>query len=268
MPNYITNRLIISGEESLVARIRKEIASVTSEGKSYPIDFTRICPLPKELEGTVSPMRTLSQKEYDAQEARIASGDLTEVEKNFGVSRGLTQELQDEYKKKYGACDWYGWTIANWGTKWNAMDAEDDGEVISFLTAWCTPLPIIEKLSNKYPEAEFNVRYSDEDFGQNVGEYTFRAGEIVYEDCPESGSPEAYLMASEIQDDPTYIASRIEGMEKEEIEESWAKQLIKAAYVGMIWGDYQDFVWQVLEGFAVEDENYERAQMIKMHREK
>jgi hypothetical protein len=87
MPNYITNKLKISGEESLVARIKEEIASIDEDGKIHAIDFHRVCPLPKELKGTVSPMRTLTQAEYDAQEARIASGDLNESEKRFGISR-------------------------------------------------------------------------------------------------------------------------------------------------------------------------------------
>lgn len=264
MPNYVTNRLKISGEESLVARIKKDIASVDEEGNSSVIDFHKVCPLPKELKGTVSPMRTLTQEEYDAQEERIASGNLNENEKRFGISRGLTEELQKEYKKRFKACDWYDWQIINWGTKWNAMESVDEGDHIYFLTAWSTPLVLIGRLSKKYPEAEFNIRYADENFGHNVGEYTFRDGDIVYEDIPDGGTPEAYLMAGEIQD-PSYIACRIEGMEDEELQEEWAMNYIRAAYQGGIFGDYQKFVWDVFEKIAVEEENYEMAQKIKEH---
>lgn len=264
MPNYITNKLKISGEESLVARIKKDIASVDEDGNSSVIDFHKVCPLPKELKGTVSPMRTLTQEEYDAQEERIASGNLNENEKRFGISRGLTYDLQQEYKKRFRACDWYEWQIINWGTKWNAMEAVDEGEHIHFLTAWSTPLILIGRLSKKYPEAEFNLRYADEDFGHNVGEYTFKDGAVVYEDIPEGGTPEAYLMAGEITD-PSYIACRIEEMEEEEMTERYAENYIKAAYQGKIFGDYQKFVWDKLKEIAVEEENYEMAQKIKEH---
>ena len=262
MPNYITNKLKISGEESLVARIKEEIASIDDDGRIHSIDFHKVCPLPKELKGTVSPMKTLTQEEYDAQEARIASGDLNEHERRFGVSRGLTYDLQQEYKKRFRACDWYEWQTVNWGTKWNAMESEEEGEQIHFLTAWCTPINLIVHLSDKYPDAEFNVRYADEDFGHNVGEYSLKNGEFVYENIPTGGTSEAYLMAGEISD-PTYIACRIEEMEEEDSREKWGMNYIRAAYEGKIFGDYQQFVWDMLKEFAVEDENYEMAQKIK-----
>lgn len=262
MPNYITNKLKISGEESLVARIKHEISSVGEDAEIYPIDFNQVWPIPNELKGTASPVRTLTQEEYDAQEARIASGDLEEHEKKFGISRGLTKELQEEYKKRFGACDWHEWQSTNWGTKWNAMGALDEGEHIHFLTAWSTPFELIARLSNKYPGAEFNVRYADEDFGHNVGEYTFNSGDLVYDDILEGGTTDAYLMAGEIID-PSYIACRIEEMEEDELKEKWAMNFIKAAYKGKIFGDYQEFVWERLKEISLEEENYEMAQKIK-----
>ena len=86
------------------------------------IDFNKVAPIPKELENTQSPTRIISQKEYDEQEKRIVEGNLTDNEKNWGLSRGLTQELVDEYRKRFGASDWYDWQTSNWGTKWNAYE--------------------------------------------------------------------------------------------------------------------------------------------------
>jgi len=268
MPNHVTNLLTISGSEELVAKIRSEISSTHDDGSPRPIDFNKIANLPKELKNTTSPSRIISQEEYDTQEARIAAGDLTDAEKSFGISRGITKEMSKEFIEKYGTDNWYNWQVNAWGTKWNAYEQDDkENGVIKFQTAWSTPVNIIRLLSLKYPEAEFNVRFADEDFGHNVGEYTFKNGEEVYEDVPEGGSIEAYMMAADVQNDWDYIVARIEEIDEEEFKEKWAKMYVRVAYERALFGDYQKFVWDYLQAIAVEEENYELAQKIKEYLE-
>lgn len=197
MPNHITNRLTIIGKEEQVKQVRE---AIKGEREDQFIDFNKIAPIPKELKDTQSPARIISQKEYDEQEKRIAEGNLTDNEKNWGLSRGLTQELVEEYKTRFGHSDWYGWQNANWGTKWNAYEqVEIDENVIEFQTAWSTPFTLLTKLSKMFPEVTFEVRYADEDFGYNVGEYTLLGGEEISRNIPNGGSEEAYLMAMNIQ---------------------------------------------------------------------
>ena len=206
MPNHITNRLSIIGTEEQVAQVRAEIRG---EEADRFIDFHKIAPIPKELEGTVSPMRIVSQEEYDIQEKKIATNDLTENEKNWGISRSLTQALADEYKAKFGHCDWYGWQTDNWGTKWNAYDQySDDDNVIEFNTAWSTPYNLLVNLSKKYPQVTFEVEYADEDFGYNVGRYVLLNGEVTEENIPDGGSQEAIEMAMDIKGDDEYHSQR------------------------------------------------------------
>jgi len=266
MPNHIVNILTIEGSEELVARIKSEISGFTKEeeGVEMPIDFDKIAPLPKDLEGTTSPSRIISQKDYDAQEARIASGDLEEHEKQFGVSRGITQEIHDEYIRRYGYADWYGWRNNTWGTKWNAYDQEsrDNGD-IKFETAWSTPAKLMEILSNKYPEATFKVRFADEDFGHNVGEYHMKAGDVIKENIPEGGSEDAYMMACDIRNEWDYIPSRIEEMEEDDLGQKWAQGYLRIAYNKALFGDYPKFIWDRLQQMSVDEENYELAQKIK-----
>jgi hypothetical protein len=196
MPNHITNRLTIIGTEEQVKQVRE---AIKGESDDQFIDFNKVSPIPKELEGTQSPTRIISQEEYDKQEEKIAKGELTENEKNWGLSRGLTEELVKEYKTRFGHADWYGWQISNWGTKWNAYDqTELDENCIEFQTAWSTPYQLMVNLSKLFPEVTFEVRFADEDFGYNVGEYTLLNGEVD-ENVPEGGSEEAYLMAMDIQ---------------------------------------------------------------------
>jgi hypothetical protein len=264
MPNHVINLLKISGPEDLVKRIKEEIAH-----EDRFIDFNMVCPIPEELKGTTSPARILSQEDYDKQEARIAAGELEEHEKSFGVTRGITKEMSDEFIRKYGHNDWYGWQVENWGTKWNAYDIflHKDG-TIKFETAWSTPDRLIAKLSLKYPEAVFNVRFADEDFGHNVGEYAYKNGDLVHRDHPKGGSPRALMMAAEIRDELDYIVTRIEELEEEDMDSSWAKNLILVAYENKLFGDYCEFVWKALQDISVEREEYEMAHKIKEHLDK
>lgn len=104
-----------------------------------------------------------------------------------------------ENLEKYGYTTWYDWRIANWDTKWNAHDCYSlDDHSIEFQTAWSTPEGIIKTLSEKYPSLEFEVSYADEDFGYNVGKYTYQDGEIIEIYLPDGGSPEANKLAEEV----------------------------------------------------------------------
>jgi hypothetical protein len=259
MPNHITNRLSIIGTEEQVAQVRAEIKG--EEAERF-IDFHKIAPIPKELEGTVSPMRIVSQAEYDEQERKIAENDLTENEKNWGISRSLTQALADEYKAKFGHCDWYGWQTDNWGTKWNAYDQySNDDAVIEFNTAWSTPYSLLVNLSKKYPQVTFEVEYADEDFGYNVGRFVLLNGEVIEQNIPDGGTQEAIEMAMDIKGDDEYY---LEGYLIDDADEdgelsSFAETLIDIAHErGVLHKEYPTIVLEKLKELALADEQFER----------
>jgi hypothetical protein len=110
-------------------------------------------------------------------------------------------------KQKYGATDWYHWCSSDlpgrWGTKWNSTPMDDphiyDGSNrIEFQTAWSPPEPVIVRLSEMFPDAQFRNAWADEDIGMNVGEITYQEGEAIEYDVPSGGSKEAYEMAADI----------------------------------------------------------------------
>ena len=119
MPNHVTNVLEISadGDDELIERILKEI-----KGEKEYIDFAAIVPEPDNL---------------------------------------FKDNLGSEDRKRCaeeGIPNWYDWNCDNWGTKWNAYDQsyEDLGygcHQLTFDTAWSPPLPVIEALRTKYPDA-------------------------------------------------------------------------------------------------------------------
>lgn len=83
-----------------------------------------------------------------------------------------------------GVICWYEWQTANWDTKWGAYDFDPDGKYekeFSFQTAWSQPAPVIEQLSKMFPDVEFDVKYADEDIGNNLGHYKIKNGEKTWE---------------------------------------------------------------------------------------
>ncbi|MCM1220978.1 MAG: hypothetical protein NC548_41480, partial [Lachnospiraceae bacterium] len=88
---------------------------------------------------------------------------------------------------------WYDWCCENWGTKWNAYcDTVIDDDRISFETAWSTPLPILKKLSETYPDLEIEHWWADEDVGCNVGHAIYKGGKIIEGGFVEDESNDAY----------------------------------------------------------------------------
>ena len=69
---------------------------------------------------------------------------------------------------KYGYPTWYEWSIANWGTKWNAFNQNfEEPNVLWFDTAWEGVPLLIQTLSEIFPDVEFQYAYADEDLGSN-----------------------------------------------------------------------------------------------------
>ena len=104
---------------------------------------------------------------------------------------------------KYGHSDWYGWCVANWGTKWDVyedyamwltsdgttgagdlsmkaenVDADEDEITISFLSAWGPPSEGIEKISGLWPTLNFTIVYAEAGHGF-AGTDNYKAGELV-----------------------------------------------------------------------------------------
>jgi hypothetical protein len=63
----------------------------------------------------------------------------------------------------------YNWCVENWGTKWNAYEIQLENlpttkriqkrVLVSFLTAWSPPEPVIEELALKFPLVDIKLSY-------------------------------------------------------------------------------------------------------------
>ena len=112
-------------------------------------------------------------------------------------------DLGIEEMKRYKDNNWYDWRMKNWNTKWNAYSFEaptysGDAGTMTFLTANCSPFRVLFRLSEKYSDVEFELRYADEDLGYNVGEISFAAGELIDDNTPRDGTAAAQELAADI----------------------------------------------------------------------
>lgn len=84
------------------------------------------------------------------------------------------EEPNEKLIEKYGYADWYSWSVANWGCKWNC-DAQDwtrnSDESISFWfdSPWGPPVTLYENLENE--ELIVNAGYHEEGMAF-VGRYS------------------------------------------------------------------------------------------------
>lgn len=183
MPNHIYNRLtVVEGDYDL--------DSINS--------FNDAIPMPQELKDTTH------------------GGASMEVEQCLGITKSFfgdrptidavySKNDKEEVDKlinnfiKYGHTTWYGWSTENWGTKWDMYGRDCDNNVLTFNTAWRTPVEWYKEFAKTLPkDVTIKVEYASEDVGEHTGEFTLTssgAKQIEY----SSGSFEAYELAVELQ---------------------------------------------------------------------
>lgn len=240
MPNYVTNVVNISGPAEQREKLLEQIAF---DGHPGTFDFNKVIPMPKGLDITEGGIADRALDAYLSvmnpdnksglvPDERITAGEFLsavedakscrrfynpkirmsdeEIVQHVGNEDAKTSEdlihLGKQYLNNYrehGASTWYGWSLKNWGTKWNndpeTPVVDEETGSLHFDTAWSMPEPIFMELSRQYPELTFDVSWADEDIGYNVGNREFRNGEIVSEYIPEFGTEEAEEMTFDIK---------------------------------------------------------------------
>ena len=266
MPNHVTTKLTLSGDQAIISKLKEHVkggANKDDDGKESSFDFNKIIPMPIELEGGVSPTRVVSQSEYDEKMKLKEEGKLADWE---GIP--ITHKMQIDFMNRFGADNWYDWRVQNWGTKWNCYQIfdenwENDNE-IEFQTAWSNPLPILQELSRQFPEVKIEVRYYDEDFGSNVGEYTLLCGEVQELNIPRDITEGLRLAIDISGDDYHFTEGLVEYGEDHDFSESeYTQALIQIAHDnGVLLEAYPIPVLEKLKELAIECEQYERANEI------
>jgi hypothetical protein len=203
MPNWVTNELSFSdrGDEILKA-IRADESTANEYGEVSDFDFNKVISMPEGLHvdsGTSSDlalalvtdkMPTYCQDEGDFKKRVENCGG---EEKLLEIGKQLLKNIEET-----GCPTWYEWANQYWGTKWNACRAVVSEGVLTFNTAWASPIPVIERLSEMFPDVSITLRYADEDTGHNTGHLVYFDGELDDDFSPDDGSPKAYELAFEL----------------------------------------------------------------------
>lgn len=193
MPNHVTNRLVVTGPAAAIAAFRAafltEEIEADAEGREHQItrfDFNRVVPRPKILDQTESGssvsagLLVLGRPEImqdgfgnpslEAEVARYLSFPWVQEAgvvdydslKALLIARDTgcvaKAEIAIRAHDECGHASWYSWSIANWGTKWNAYSfeiiEEREGRFeFRFDTAWSPPEPVFAALADR-PECE------------------------------------------------------------------------------------------------------------------
>lgn len=196
MPNHITSIITLNGSEKRIEELKENIKS-----KESIFDFNKIIPMPKDLDINIYKVNFTNFVFYNK--------DLSVIEFAKKFREECKADFNERFEKaalqgiinylKYGYVSWYSWSIDNWGTKWNSYEAEYlSGNKITFQTAWEFPKPIIQKLSELYPELTIIAEYYAEDFGYHLGSCTFKEGILIDGGALEDDSQEGYALLWEI----------------------------------------------------------------------
>lgn len=194
MPNHVQNVLKVSGPDAYAAMGKywcKLIDPETDKPYGPTFDFNTLVPMPaialKVVENGISAdVLSLLARGGSVAETwqRLRHFDKADV---LGPWKGLSFFEKGEIERRLEQCfpgcigearamalcigetgykSWYDWSIANWGTKWNAYDAtftgEGDAAELRFETAWSVPLPILVALAKAEPALTFSYWAFDE----------------------------------------------------------------------------------------------------------
>lgn len=226
MPNHVANHISLQGDPE---KIRSMLEAIQSDELGVgSVDFNKIIPMPKSLNIEAGSRTDRGLKAYrnfievytfgrSADDTLKALENIpAESEKVF--LRQRTDIRREEWElgktawnniRQFGTPTWYEWCVRNWGTKWNAYGYDEggvdyhDGDSLRFQTAWSAPHPVLEKLTEMFPDIELEHEWADEDIGQNCGRYSYKAGERIEEYFPEGEKEAIEFACSTWEHDPS-----------------------------------------------------------------
>ncbi|AHW61445.1 hypothetical protein SAMN05444285_106101 [Draconibacterium orientale] len=185
MPNHIYNRLEVIGTDEQVKQVLEFIKGEPFEnGSEMYIDFNKIIEKPKELNIKSDSISTTIQFLLFGTRSGIQEENIEE-EQNF-IKRFNSKELRKGFNlaiarqanfEKFGYSDWYDWSYANWGTKWNAYTQSlEKNNVVFFNTAWNGVPDLMIKLSLIFPDVTLKYTFEDYYISWNL---EIKNGEVV-----------------------------------------------------------------------------------------
>lgn len=205
MPNYVSTRLCFKGDANRIKEIRQLVEHQNGDECKIAFDFNAIIPMPEELDVPSSSsgeygMRYLILK--DANPFSLTEDDRSFIKTMENKKTNNPERFNDDIElgrkylsniSKYSHKDWHSWRVSHWNTKWGAFETEwiNDNQV-EFKTAWSFCFPIVEKLSQMFPDVEIEFEYADENCSYNTGKGKYINGEEIDCEYPDGKSKRGY----------------------------------------------------------------------------
>jgi hypothetical protein len=166
MPNWCSNQLILCGPVTWVDLFKEKI---TNEDGTFNI-LDNLYPVPEDLKGMPS-----------------MAGSIPDDDPN--------KKQKEANLEKYGAVDWYDWSVNHWGTKWSDSETEhyddfinSDGDLktsmYTFQSAWGPPQEGIQHICKSFKPILFDLRYQEPGM-MFCGCARFGNGELISEQTAE-----------------------------------------------------------------------------------
>ena len=236
MPNWVINRIKTNAQN--FDEFVKKYTSIDEEG-NVNFDFNKLVKMSDDLQiekssqemdgiklyftsflnsdiGIKPTSQTVSYEDFAKFIIAVLKNDCLKL-KDYLLYKDEINSLKEKYKDsyndvyelgrkavlnkiKYGHFDWYDWSLANWGTKWNACNTviDKDSKTIYFDTAWSPAVPIFKALTEANLDTEFEFTFSEEQIGYCSGRIITKNGEIDSAVLPKPMSKEAYEIAFEL----------------------------------------------------------------------
>ena len=178
MPNWVITRIYITGPEDKIKEFEDNVIRLGGEEEVF--SFNRINKRPEELDNTQCP-----PPKSKKMKVKTLSGEELEIEE-IADCNNATPEMCKDLESRFGHNNWYDWNNWNWGTKWDCSESiySQEDKMLEFQTAWACPQEILLKMSEMFPDLQFNGSYADEDFGSNAG-YITNGGAYSLDDLSE-----------------------------------------------------------------------------------
>ena len=210
MPNDFRNRLTLRGERETLEKVFDSIRTkgAFKDGSDRVFDFEKVIPTPDDLhiesnsgaETVVLLYMRQAGFVFASSYDRFVKKELERCEKWNDEIKAKMKKLARQYlaniaKNEYP--NWYSFHLDKWGTKWNSYGANvRKGDSLEYETANGYPKPVVEELSRKWPDVEFDLTAADEDIGSYTIKGTFKNG--VFDGVEEHRTPKAFDIAFEM----------------------------------------------------------------------
>jgi hypothetical protein len=178
MPNWVSTRLTLTGDEEQIAAC---VAAAT--GENDEIDFCRLRPMPRELKDTLCPPEIVSVEEYERR-----------IQEDNPWDHPITQAMSDDLIARFGTDNWYDWQRGKWGVKWGLCELQMTGDrewvfsFNSFNTPWSPACVLWLFISDQYPLVTFTTEVCDDQLNF-WGTIEYRAGTFIEEIFDDPDGP-------------------------------------------------------------------------------